>query len=217
MTPLPSLEIRDALRIDSLERAIVYSATLLKACYINSNQQAVTDKRIQITHRNEKDGAAKIIIRAELTFNMIFALRGGGQILNNLAANAEIQILNSTFTCSPSAVSLPEIPVISAASINTLEKYFYLCCSLLKASLSADNTAIEISFLEDDKTGGKTTINLTLPFNFLSWLNGGNYVCAVQRITDIYIDVGDTYKHIPNYNLAFNNQSQLNNLSILGN
>lgn len=217
MTLLPSLAVRNALNIDSLERAIVYSATLLKACYINNNRQVFTDKRIQITHRNERDGTAKIIIKAELNFNMTFALRDGGKVIDSLVANSEVQLLQSTFSCPPSAIPEPRIPVISVASINTLEKYLYLCCSLLKASLTVDNTAIEIGFLEDDKTGGKTTVNIVLPFNFLSWLNGGNYVCAVQRLADTYVDVGDTYKDMFNYNVLFNNQSQLNNNSLIGN
>ena len=217
MVELPELAKRRETGIDTLERAIVYSATLLKACYTSNSATSKIDQRIKIAHKIGSNNEARIIIEANLDFNNIIALKEGGQILDSLNKNLNIPLLNTEYSCEPSAAREPILQLSFAANIESLEQYFYYHCSLLKASLTDDNGYISISFLENATEGGIAKITASLPFDFNSWLIDSNYVCSVNRIATGYIvaPVGEPIQEEATSD--FSNSSTLGNNSIVGN
>lgn len=216
MVSLPSREKRNKTGIDTLERAIVYSATLLKACYTASNPDLKIDQTVKITHTTGSDNQTFIIIEANLIFDNIGALQDGGRILGNLSVQENIELLETNYYCGKSTLDNPLIFNDLPINITSLEQYFYYHCALLKASLSSEDKSIEIKFLEDANNGGKVQLKISLPFDYSKWLTGSNYVCTVSRLTDSYVDFS-TFKNI--FSTAsedLGNNSELNDNFDLG-
>ena len=185
MVQLPTEAIINDTNIDTIERAIVFSATLLKAHYtkatIANNQSVKIDKTIQITHKEDSENNTKIIIEANLPFNNIQALQNGGEIIDSLIILDRDEILETSYICTSSPDYDQNLPS-SLPNLTSLEQYFYYNCSLLKSLESKETKNIEIKFLADTNTGGIASIKIILPFDYNSWLQGSNYVCTVQNI-----------------------------------
>jgi hypothetical protein len=217
MVELPDLAKRKDTGIDTLERAVIYSATLLKACYTSNLTNSKIDQRIKITHKIGNNKEARIIIEANLAFNNILALKEGGYVLNSLNKHLDIPLLETEYNCQPSTNKEPVLQLSFAANLDSLEQYFYYHCSLLKASLNEESEYVNISLLENASEGGIIKISATLPFDFKSWLIDNNYVCSVNRIANEYViaPVGEPIQEEATSD--FSNSSTLGNNSIIGN
>jgi len=187
MVALPLKAKRDEIGIDTLERAIVYSASLLKACYTAQNQASKVDQTITIGHSKDSQNQASIFIEAKLGFDNIDALKDGGLILNNLQIKEDVELLETQYFCIKSSIEKHPVMNNLPVEIKSLEHYFYYHCAFLRAFLPNDNKSIEIEFLENTNTGGRVQIKTRLPFDYSRWLSGSNYVCTVSSFADSYV------------------------------
>lgn len=203
--------------IDTIERAIVYGATLLKAAYTKAEATNKINEKIRITHRVGNADTYDLVIEATLEFNNITALESGGNIINNLFATNNLPLPDINYSCPASVPATPMLPIITSEKLKSLEHFFFYYCCLLKASLPAADRSIAISYLEDNSVGGKTTIQLALPLNYTNWLLGSNYVACVTRKVTSYINLDNFIDIFEPRSLALSNSADVNNLVAVGN
>ena len=202
MVALISKSDIQALNIDTVERAIVFSATILRASLvgIDSSNNRATD--VRISQNINKDGNF-ILIESSIPYDSFSFNKYGGNILRfiNELSNATVAIDSIDYRLSISSPSTPVIPDYDNSYIDSFERYLVYYAFILQATLGVRNEYVDIKTLDENNDGAILKLKFKFPFDYSKWLLGNNYVGTVARI------VTDNYNDIRN-NLSIINSSQ---------
>ena len=178
----------EALNIDTVERAIAFSALALRAAIVGRTEfDANEDRDVLIDIVANRDNTTSLAINALLPFDNYNFYTQGGSIIENIQSlsNAFLYLDNNQldFTTEPSTESLPEIPDYNQTLVNTFERYLFYYSSILWASLeNKRNKIVNFRFNPD----GIIKLELAIPIDLNKWLLGDNYINSVLRVVDSY-------------------------------
>ncbi|MDJ0575843.1 MAG: hypothetical protein QNJ65_11840 [Xenococcaceae cyanobacterium MO_234.B1] len=215
---IPKAEI-EALNIDTVERAIAFSALALRAAIVGRTEfDANEDRDVLIDIVANRDNTTSLAINALLPFDNYNFYTQGGLIIENIQSlsNAFLYLDNNQldFTTEPSTESLPEIPDYNQTLVNTFERYLFYYSSILWASLeNKRNKIVNFRFNPD----GTIKLELAIPFDINKWLLGDNYINSVLRVVDSYQLLDDTTEETSNILSRLTNDQILNNDLLLTN
>ncbi|WP_324281564.1 hypothetical protein VKI21_06790 [Cyanobacterium aponinum UTEX 3222] len=197
---LPNSVIRNAIGIDTFERAVAWSALLLRSAYFASSDRAVQDAiQIGLNLNNTADGfVSNMVIRAVLSVTNN-ALIDGGDVLANITEQMSGSVSYTGANLSPSSGGLPitEPP----AFVDTLEQYFYWASQQLLAQDVTKYRSFTIAPTFRGITNPFTIDNVVLiPFDYAHYLINNNLVGAIYPSQPEETNLGQ-----------LNNDSQLSN------
>lgn len=181
---LPDLATRNAIGIDTFERAVAWSALLLRSAYFASTDRAVQDAiQIGLAMNNTADGfVSNMVIRAVLTVSNN-ALADGGDVLANLEERMEGSVSYTGINLGESwgGTLIDDTP----PSITTLEQYFYWASQQLLASDVTKYRSFTIAPTFRGLNSPFTIDNVVnIPFDYGHYLTFNNLVGAIYPKPD---------------------------------
>ena len=210
VTLLSRSEIQ-ALNIDSVERAIIFACTVLRASIVglDSSQNNLTDVRIS---QNIANDGNYIIIESSIPYDSFAFNKFGGNLLEFIqpipTASTAIESIDYRLSLSPQVT--PTLPNYDESSIDSFEAFLIYYSFILQATLGGKNENIDIQILDENPTGSIVRIKGKFPFNYNDWLLGSNLVGTVERIVlDSY---NDTRKDLFIVGDSQNTESQNTNI-----
>ena len=190
MVSLLSKSDIQALNIDTVERAIVFSCTVLRASLVGTDNKNNKATDIRISQNISKDGNF-ILLESSIPYDSFLFNKFGGNLLRfiNELNNATVAIDSIDYRLSISSTSTPVIPDYDDSYIDSFEKYLVYYAFILQATLGSRNEYVDIKPLDENNDGAILKLKFKFPFNYSKWLLGNNYVGTVERIvTDNYND-----------------------------
>lgn len=200
--------LRDLYGIDSYERAIVWSALLLRGAYQLSDSPNIKDAiqmTLQVTGSGERL-TESIVIRASLLVDNE-TLAQGANILSNIQERYFGSYIWIGGTSLPSIGKF--IPIATDPFLMSLEQYFYWACqNVLKNNIDDYRKVQIIPILRGLTNPFTLDCIVTIDFDYATYLQTNNLVSSVGAVLP-------TVEIIPS--LGFNNSMQLNNFTQLVN
>jgi hypothetical protein len=184
MVSLVEKSARDNIGIDSVERAICWSALLLRNAYLQEDNKSIKDSfqiapQIKLVQGNL---TAIITIIATIYFDENSLLKGGN-ILDNIIEKSNVSVSYTGENLLPADDNyLPIVEDILA--VNSLEKYFYWNCQLLLENNIINNYS-KVQILPSFKgsnTENRIKISVILDYNFRHYLNTNNLIQSIGII-----------------------------------
>ncbi len=187
MVNLITKAAKQALNIDSVERAIVFGALALRAAIVGRSEfDANEDRDVLIDIVANRDNTTSLSIDVLLPFDNYNFYSQGGSIIENIQTlpNALLNLTDQlNFITEPSTEPLPAIPDYNRVVVYTFERYLFHYSSILWASLENKKNKI-VSFRFNPE--GTIKLDLAIPFDLNKWLLGDNYIDSVLRVVDSY-------------------------------
>lgn len=205
---LPSKALRDGYGIDSYERAIVWSALLLRGAYQLSTNSAIKDavqSTLQVAGTGERL-TENIIIRASLLVANETLAQGA-----NILSNIQERFFGVYSWLGGS--SLPSIgdftSIVPEPFSMSLEQYFYWACqNVLKSNIDDYRKVQIIPIFRGVSNPFTLDCTITISFDYATYLETNNLVSAVGAVLPPIEITPST---------GFNNSTQLNNVTQLVN
>ena len=220
MVSLLSKSDIQALNIDTVERAIVFSSTVLRASLVGTDNKNNKATDIRISQNISKDGNF-ILLESNIPYDSFSFNKFGGNLLRfvNEISTATVAIDSIDYRLSISSPSTPVIPDYDDSYIDSFERYLVYYAFILQATLGARNEYVDIKTLDENTTGAILKLKFKFPFDYSKWLLGNNYVGTVERIvTDNYNDTRKDLFIIKSSQTDTNNYSNiLDNSNLLDN
>ncbi len=226
MVSLLSKSDIQALNIDTVERAIVFSSTVLRASLVGTDNKNNKATDIRISQNISKDGNF-ILLESSIPYDSFSFNKFGGNLLRFIheLSNATVAIDSIDYRLSISSPSTPVIPDYDDSYIDSFERYLVYYAFILQATLGVRNEYVDIKTLDENTSGAILKLKFKLPFDYSKWLLGSNYVGTVERIvTDNYTDtrndlfiIHSSQTDTNNYRNALDNSSLLDNNILLTN
>ena len=220
MVSLLSKSDIQALNIDTVERAIVFSSTVLRASLVGTDNKNNKATDIRISQNISKDGNF-ILLESSIPYDSFSFNKFGGNLLRfiNELSTATVAIDSIDYRLSISSPSTPVIPDYDDSYIDSFERYLVYYAFILQATLGSKNEYVDIKTLDENNTGAILKLKFKFPFDYSKWLLGSNYVGTVQRIvTDNYNDTRNYLFVINSSQIDTNNNSNfLDNSNLLDN
>lgn len=213
MTTLPPIADRNALNIDTHERALVYSALLLR----KANQTLTDNKyknavRVTTSEAQNTDLSinARVIIEGKIPYDSQSALGYGGNFIENILSFSPV---NPSFLLTEPLTSnntnLGDDPVF----ITNLERYFAFHAiqwqkAMLNDGLSGIFNYCKVQFFEEDPIEPSIKISVSIPYNYSSYVINRSLLQSVNNIAvPITVNnyspfIGDTTNFNDNYYLG---------------
>lgn len=199
MTQIPSLSERQLLNIDTYERAIIYSALLLRSVLVDdffasgSPNSAIANRltldlitNVTTNEDNKLIVQGSVKIAASFYYLNLPAYVGGGDFLTWLAPYGEGSALAWTGEpADPTPNNTAPLPNELPPQVKTLEQFFVWCCQQLYAGLAAEKSDYlnNISFdLKDAATNASLDITATIAIDFEQYLKNNNLVAACKQM-----------------------------------
>ncbi len=220
MVSLLSKSDIQALNIDTVERAIVFSCTVLRASLVGTDNKNNKATDIRISQNISKDGNF-ILLESNIPYDSFSFNKFGGNLLRfvNEISTATVAIDSIDYRLSISSPSTPVIPDYDDSYIDSFERYLVYYAFILQATLGARNEYVDIKTLDENTTGAILKLKFKFPFDYSKWLLGSNYVGTVERIvTDNYNETRNDLFIINSSQTDTNNNSNvLDNSNLLDN
>lgn len=177
---LPNKSTRDSQGIDSFERAIVYSALLLRQGYFLSEDRSTKDA-IQIALSLSGSGE-NILQNINIRANLLVvneSLLNGGNILSNLQERMQGTVDYLGANINPSLANfLPIIP--EPPTVQTLEQYFYWGCQqLLAEDVSNYRRLSLLPIFKGNNNPFTMDCIVSIPFDYRTYLESNNLLGAI--------------------------------------
>ncbi|ELS04925.1 hypothetical protein Xen7305DRAFT_00046610 [Xenococcus sp. PCC 7305] len=185
MVALESQQKRNSIGIDSLERALVYAFSMLRASIVGESNQGVADQKIKIGENISDLDNALLVLEAKLDYDSFLVSSTGDNLILHIKEFAGTTPYETGIKCASSGGQFQPIPP-APSILHSLEQYLYWSAASLLASLPVDQDNIKIKRFEHNQNGAYVQIKASLPFDYKAVLLGSNYVCAVQRIATGY-------------------------------
>ena len=201
--------------IDTVERAIVWAATLLRASNLAQDANFPDKNAIRITTRLDKaqeDYQGLIGLEISLRYSSAIMLVNGGDFLPAITPFTNSPIPTTSYFCPPIGDQFETLAASNPTQVSTLEQYLYWVCSILYASLPLNNKIITFQFLEENSSGAIAQFKINLPFDYSQWIEDRNLVCSVLRTVETYVYPANSLQI-----LGMGNNLAMNNLALMGN
>ena len=176
--------VRDTIGIDSVERAICWSALLLRKAYLQEDNNSLKDSfqiapQIKLIQGNL---TSIITIIASIYFDENSLLEGGNILENIIEKSTNTVSYNGENLLPSDDIFLPISDDI--LQVNTLEKYFYWNCQLfLEDNILENYNKVQIlPVFKGSNTENKINISIVLNYNFKHYLNTNNLVQSIGII-----------------------------------
>jgi len=186
MAILPSKAERDAIGIDTYERAILYAAMMLRRSFLIDGEKANL-KRLSITSAQAKE-SNNILIEGEFPYSNSQTWEKGGDFFKPVHYLSLGDPSNSFSPPSPLIpfgnpyINLPSEP----AWVETLEEFFIWVLSQSKASLHLESPprhdVISYRFFDARSPLPIVEVKATLPFNLGIWLRDRHFFNSLQPL-----------------------------------
>ena len=202
--------------IDTVERAIVWASTLLRATNLIVGANFADKNAIRITTRldkTEEDYQGLIGLEISLRYSSAIFLVNGGDFLPAIIPFSDTPIPVTSYFCPPIEDEFEVLADSNPTQISTLEQYLYWVCSILYASLPLNNKIILFEFLEENSTGAIARFKINLPFDYSKWIEERNLVCSVLRTVESYVYPANSLQLA----ISMGNNSAMNNSALMGN
>lgn len=176
--------------IDTVERAIVWASTLLRATNLAVGTNFPFKNAIRITTRLDKTEdvyIGLIALELSLSYDSNIFLTSGGDFLPAISPFSDTPIPVTSYFCPPIGDEFETLAASNPNQVSTLEQYLYWVCSILYASLPLNNKIISFQFLEENSSGAIAQFKINLPFDYSKWIEERNLVCSVLRTTQTYV------------------------------
>ena len=179
MTILPSKAERDAIGIDTYERAILYAAMMLRRSFLIDGEKANL-KRLSITSAQAKE-KNNILIEGEFPYSNSQTWEKGGDVFKPVHY---LSLGDPSNSFSPPSSLIPfGSPYISLSSepswVETLEEFFIWLLSQSKASLHLESPprheVISYRFFDARSPLPIVEVKATLPFDVGIWLRDRHF------------------------------------------
>ncbi len=187
MTTLPPIADRIALNVDTHERALVYSALLLRKANLTltdtkyKNAVRVTTSEAQNTDLSIN---ARVIIEGKIPYNSQSALGYGGNFIENLTSFSPV---NPSFLLTEPLTSNGTDLGDDPEFVINLEKYFaFHALQWQKAIINDGLVGIfnycKVQFFEEDSIEPSVKISLSIPYNYSEYCVNRNLLKSVNNI-----------------------------------
>jgi hypothetical protein len=187
MTTLPIIADRNALNIDTHERALVYSALLLRKANTTltdtkyKNAVRVTTSETQNT---DLSITAKVIIEAKIPYNSQSALGYGGNFIENLISFSPV---NPSFLLTEPLTSNNTNLGDDPEFVINLEKYFAFHALQWQKAIINDHTLkvfdyCKVQFFEEDTTEPSVKLSVSIPYNYSDYVVNRNLLQSINNI-----------------------------------
>jgi hypothetical protein len=187
MTTLPPIADRNALNIDIHERALVYSALLLRKANTTltdtkyKNAVRVTTSETQNT---DLSITAKVIIEAKIPYNSQSALGYGGNFIENLISFSPV---NPSFLLTEPLTSNNTNLGDDPEFVINLEKYFAFHALQWQKAIINDQILkvfdyCKVQFFEEDTTEPSVKLSVSIPYNYSDYVVNRNLLQSINNI-----------------------------------
>lgn len=191
MTILATKRERDALGIDTFERAFVYAALLLRAANtkpkVEGTSQDPYHNAVRITLDLDNLGQSgvepTISIQSTIPYESYSSLRASANFFENLGSYSNTNSNPLTLAAPPTEGNI--FPILGEPSwVNTLERYLAwtannLICGFIFLEPS-NRPPVGLQILEE-ATIPSLQVNGTLKFDINTYLNTGNIIAALDQ------------------------------------
>lgn len=187
----------NGLHIDTIEKALVYSALGLRMSIAESQLKDELKDKIKITIRNESSSNLNLRLEVSIPFNPTLFAGSGGKLMTSileLGYGSLLPLPIFNFFGTESYPLEPVRPDFSRSLIDTYEKFFLHYALILSASLRENrNRIINIEPRGEFFDEPEIRTRVTLPLNVQKWTLGENLINSIERVTDAYIThiIGD--------------------------
>ena len=196
-----------ALNIDTVEKALVFSALVLRSALVGDDNANTSNLAVSINVSALDDTQGNLNLEVNIPYSAYQLNTKGGQLLDSIleyssnASNLEND-LNLESIPTTSGLIIPDYDEIA---ITSFEKYLVYYAQILWASLeNKQDSTISFTFLSNQEEP-QLLISINLPLNLNQWLLGGNYLDALFTVVTSYVDPnpapggGDSQEEIVNY------------------
>jgi hypothetical protein len=215
MTSFIAKSIREELKIDTIERSIVFSLLLLRAAASEGGKTEKYYNAVRLSTNVRATGdtyQANLNATAKIPYSSPLALASGMNLIKNLKTISDSTITPSVGEIAPT-IDAPELPE-EPSSINTLEKYLLWSSQILAASILPVIDRVKISFLEEDPIEPSVLIDYTIPIDWSRYLLTNNIIEATKLLATRYITVPT--EEIP-LSTLIGNDGAIDNLFLIAN
>ncbi|MDJ0573732.1 MAG: hypothetical protein QNJ65_01015 [Xenococcaceae cyanobacterium MO_234.B1] len=135
MVSLLSKSDIQALNIDTVERAIVFSSTVLRASLVGTDNKNNKATDIRISQNISKDGNF-ILLESSIPYDSFSFNKFGGNLLRFIheLSNATVAIDSIDYRLNISSPSTPAIPDYDDSYIDSFERYLVYYAFILQAT-----------------------------------------------------------------------------------
>ncbi|BAQ67079.1 hypothetical protein [Geminocystis sp. NIES-3709] len=176
---LPSLALRNSYGIDSFQRAIVFSALLLRYGYSFSDDRLIKDAvQLSLAIAGSGDRFTQFVnLRVGLQVSNT-ALNSGANLLTNIIERFGGSVDWTADDAEPSIGDF--LPITAEPSGLTLEQYFYWACQQLLADDVENYKRVQITPTFKGITDTVTIdCTVSIPFNYTTYLQTNNLISAI--------------------------------------
>ena len=180
--------------LDTVERAIVWGATLLRASNLSQGTsfKYYNSVRLSISiDKSSEEYLGLVNLEVNLTYSSEVFLLSGGDFLPAILPFSESAFPAFNYQCPPDESA--GATLAQPKNIVSLEQFLFWACSILYASNPLNNPYVSFQFFEEKKDGAIAQFKLKLPFNYSAWIKDKNIICALQRTVQTYTYPQKTY------------------------
>ncbi len=174
--------------IDTVERAIVWGATLVRASNLSqgTNFKYYNSVRLSISvDKSSEEYLGLVNLEVNLTYSSEIFLLSGGDLLPAILPFSASESPQFNYECPPVVDEFEKLA--EPQDLTSLEQFVFWAGSILYASLPLNNPYISFQFFEEKKDGAISQFKLKLPFDYSAWVRDKNLICALQRTVESYV------------------------------
>ena len=178
-----------ALNIDTVEKALVFSALVLRSALVGDDDANTSNLAVSINVSAFDDLQGNLNLEVYIPYSAYQLNTKGGQLLDAVLeypSNAPNLLLDLSLDSVPTTSGLT-IPDYQDTVVNTIEKYLVYYAQILWASVvnKQDNT-VSFTFISNQESP-QILISVNLPLNLNQWLLGGNYLDSISTVVTEYV------------------------------
>ncbi|ELS04804.1 hypothetical protein Xen7305DRAFT_00045400 [Xenococcus sp. PCC 7305] len=179
----------DSLNIDTVEKALVFGALVLRAALVGPDDGNADNTNVSLNVSTSTDGTGSLDLEIYLPFSSYGVNTSGGVLLDNIqeySSNAPNLAIELSLASAPSTSGLV-MPNYPESEVATFEKYLMFYAQILWASVEDKNSS-PISFsIFGGQDQPQIWIRVSLPLNLDQWLFGANYLDAISTVVTEYV------------------------------
>ncbi len=211
MVALLSKTTIQSLNVDTVEKALVFGALVLRAALVGSDNSNAADLAVTINVSATSETEGNLNLEIYLPYTAYGFNTNGGQLLDAIeeytsnASNLEAD-LNLASTPTSSGLIIPDY---DESAIITFEQYLVYYSQILWASVANKRSnTISINFL-GNQDQPQVWLSVNLPLNLDLWLMGSNYLDSISTVVTSYVAPnpgpggGDSQEETVNYYYSF--------------
>ena len=177
-----------SLYIDTVEKALVFGALVLRAALVGSDDANADNLNAALNLSAVSDTEGNLNLEIYIPYSAYILNSKGGKLLDAVGeyqSNSPNLLLDLSLESLPTSSGLV-IPDYPESEINTVEKYLVYYAQILWASVANKRSdVIALTFL-GNQDEPQLLISVNLPLNLDNWLNGFGYLNSISTVVESY-------------------------------